>query len=177
MSGEDSRGGGCIATRSTSYRGFGGGEGRARDKYSAGVGTDGNYFVRRGWRVCKQVLRRSRWIKNPWSGNCNRCWLKEYRASMENGLQSLHLAKDELEARFSAVSEKNQQLASNNIAPIEETRLEGPLVEENRLLKSSLSVLQNQLPVSRVLSRQFWRGCLRFFGHFESPPSLALMLQ
>ena len=46
--GEDSRGGGCIVTRSTSFQGFEGGEGGAREKYSAGAGTDGDYFLRRG---------------------------------------------------------------------------------------------------------------------------------
>eukprot|EP00956_Cyclotella_meneghiniana_P045267 scaffold361509_cov70-Cyclotella_meneghiniana.AAC.1 len=84
--------------------------------------------------------------------------LEEDRVTTQNELQSLQLAKDELQAHLTAASEENHKLVSNSIAleqrleerqlqldTIREKEVEGPLVEENRLLKSSLSGLQSQL--------------------------------
>ena len=84
--------------------------------------------------------------------------LEEDRVTTLNELQSLQLAKDELQAHLTAASEENHKLESNCIAlekrleerqlqldTIRQKEVEGPLVEENRLLKSSLSGLQSQL--------------------------------
>ena len=84
--------------------------------------------------------------------------LEEDRVTTHNELQSLQLAKNGLQAHLTAASEENHKLVSNSIAlekrleerqlqldTIREKEVEGPLVEENRLLKSSLSGLQSQL--------------------------------
>ena len=84
--------------------------------------------------------------------------LEEYHANAQEELKSWQTANEELEAKLSATAEENATLTSNNLAmkerlderqllldTIRKNEVDGPLVDENRLLKTSLSGLENQL--------------------------------
>ncbi|KAL3781540.1 hypothetical protein HJC23_000025 [Cyclotella cryptica] len=84
--------------------------------------------------------------------------LEEYHVNAQDELRSWQFAKEELEAELSAASEENATLKSSNLAmkerleerqslldSIRKSNAEDHLVEENRLLRSSLTGLEHQL--------------------------------
>ncbi|KAL7522622.1 hypothetical protein ACHAWX_007318 [Stephanocyclus meneghinianus] len=84
--------------------------------------------------------------------------LEEYHVNAQDELRSWQLAKEELEAELSAVAEENATLKSSNLVmkerleerqslidTIRKGDADNHLVEENRLLRSSLAGLEHQL--------------------------------
>ncbi|KAL7511655.1 hypothetical protein ACHAXN_012197 [Cyclotella atomus] len=84
--------------------------------------------------------------------------LEEYHVNAQEELQSWQLAKEEIEAELSATLEENACLKSSNLSMkerlderqqlldvIRKNEIDGPLVKENQILKSTLNELENKL--------------------------------